>query len=214
MTDDAPPEAAGEPLVRCAARIAKGPTARRIGIKMRHTRGGPVTVSHVARVGPASRCLRVGDVIESINGVRPADCAHPLRAAVSAIISEPDLSLIIYRAHADAPPAVAPAVGRPVLAEARPVVPMVLPLTKQAGQRIGIELFCAGGLEVPEQPDADRPPPQVCVSVCVRCASVCEFVRARGDHGSYGIPRAGPSLHAHATSTGPALGAHIDSTLA
>ena len=213
MTDDAPPAAvaaaeaaAGVPLVRCAARIAKGPTARRIGIKMRHTRGGPVTVSHVAHIGPASRCLRVGDVIESVNGVRPEDCAHPLRAAVSAIISKPDLSIIIYRAlpavaRADAPPAVAPAVGRPVLAEARLVLPTVLPLTKQAGQRIGIELFCAGGVEVPEQPDAGRPPQQVCVRVCVRYASACEFVRARGDHGSYGIPRAGPSLHAHATST-------------
>ncbi len=170
--DEAPPPAvaaaeatAGVPLVRCAASIAKGPTAKRIGIKMRHTCGEPVIVSHDARVGPASRCLRVGDVIESINGVRPADCAHPLRAAVAAIISEPDLSIIIYRAL-PAPPAVAPAVGRPVLAEVRQVLPMVLPLTKQAGERIGINLICAAGVEVPEQPDADRPPPQVCVRVC------------------------------------------------
>ena len=61
MTDDAPPAAvaaaeaaAGVPLVRCAARIATGPTARRIGIKIRHTRGGPVTAARVvtgARLG-------------------------------------------------------------------------------------------------------------------------------------------------------------------
>ena len=68
--DEAPPPAvaaaeaaAGVPLVRCAASIVKGPTAKRIGIKMRHTCGEPVIVSHVARVGPASRPRRPSRIV-------------------------------------------------------------------------------------------------------------------------------------------------------